>query len=199
MAMALGAPAGRVVPTAPGEVLGLQRKDTDLLHGTVTVRRAVTVDSSTGHVVVDLPKTEAAKRTVTIPPNVITGVISHLEDYAGPVWLFPGAGDSPAHPRTLSRVWASAWEAAGRPDVTVHDLRHSGATWLAISGATTAELQHRVGHASPVAAARYQHATQDRDRALAEALGAMASGVTPIPAESVRNRRNRKVAQKAQK
>ena len=33
---------------------------------------------------------------------------------------------------------------------------------------------HRAGHASPAAALRYQHATEDRDRALADALAALA-------------------------
>ena len=30
---------------------------------------------------------------------------------------------------------------------------------------------HRMGHASPAAALRYQHATRDRDAAIAAALG----------------------------
>ncbi len=35
---------------------------------------------------------------------------------------------------------------------------------------------HRAGHASPAAALRYQHATKDRDRALADALAALSEG-----------------------
>lgn len=37
---------------------------------------------------------------------------------------------------------------------------------------------HRAGHKSPVAAQRYQHATEDRDRALAQALANLAAPVT---------------------
>ncbi len=44
----------------------------------------------------------------------------------------------------------------------------------AAAGATTADLMHRAGHASPNAALRYQHATKDRDRVLAEALAELA-------------------------
>jgi hypothetical protein len=40
----------------------------------------------------------------------------------------------------------------------------------AATGATTVELMHRAGHASAAAAMRYQHAIQDRDRVLADAL-----------------------------
>jgi len=46
----------------------------------------------------------------------------------------------------------------------------------------------RGGHANPQAALRYQHATEDRDRALAEALGKLAdvAEITPlaVPSES---------------
>ncbi|MGH8997619.1 MAG: hypothetical protein ACRDYB_16605 [Acidimicrobiales bacterium] len=51
-----------------------------------------------------------------------------------------------------------------------HDLRHSGLTWTAATGATLAELMRRAGHATPRAALIYQHATEDRDRVLADAL-----------------------------
>jgi hypothetical protein len=42
-------------------------------------------------------------------------------------------------------------------------------------GASTRELMARMGHASASAALRYQHATRDRDRAIAEALSSLAS------------------------
>jgi hypothetical protein len=41
----------------------------------------------------------------------------------------------------------------------------------------------RMGHASSLAALRYQHATRDRDRAIAEALSALASVVYPSQAD----------------
>lgn len=44
-------------------------------------------------------------------------------------------------------------------------------TLTAATGASTRELMHRMGHASPAAALRYQHATRDRDAAIAAALG----------------------------
>ena len=49
-------------------------------------------------------------------------------------------------------------------------VRHSGLTFAASTGATTAELMRRAGHASPNAAMRYQHATLERDRALTRDL-----------------------------
>ena len=90
-------------------------------------------------------------------------------------WLFPGEGGTRS-PRTLDRAWDRARRAVGRVDLRFHDLRHTGLTWSAGLGATTAELMYRAGHKSPVAAHRYQHAAQDRDEVLADALGDLATG-----------------------
>ena len=50
-----------------------------------------------------------------------------------------------------------------------HDLRPTGNTLAATTGASTRELRARMGHASPRAALIYQHASADRDRAIADA------------------------------
>jgi len=43
------------------------------------------------------------------------------------------------------------------------------------TGASTKELMARLGHASADAALRYQHATVDRDQAIAQALSRLVS------------------------
>jgi len=43
----------------------------------------------------------------------------------------------------------------------------------AATGASTAELMPRAGHKSAATALRYQHATEDRDRAIADALAGL--------------------------
>lgn len=55
-------------------------------------------------------------------------------------------------------------------EVRFHDLRHTANTLAAATGASTRELMARMGHASTRAAMIYQHATSDRDAALARAL-----------------------------
>jgi integrase len=74
--------------------------------------------------------------------------------------------------RYLMDRYSPAREAAGRPDLTIHHLRHTALTLAGQLGATAAELQARAGHASQAAMVIYQHATLDRDRALAEKIGA---------------------------
>ncbi len=64
-------------------------------------------------------------------------------------------------------------------------LRHTGNTLAASTGASTKELMSRMGHTSPRAALIYQHATSERDQALAEALSRLAE---PVDTKSARLR-----------
>lgn len=157
-----------------GEILGLRRQDVDAMHGTlsVTMTRTVTID---GKVIEKPPKTEAGHRTVAVPANIRAELERHMAtvDVAADARAFD---DEQA--RELRAAWAKARRAIGRPELHLHDLRHSGLTWSAATGATLAELMHRAGHRSPTAALRYQHATRDRDRALADALAALATPAT---------------------
>ena len=85
--------------------------------------------------------------------------------------LFPGDRTDHMSVRYLMDRYRPAREKAGRPDLTIHHLRHTALTLAGQHGATAAELQARAGHASQAAMAIYQHATLDRDKALAERIG----------------------------
>ena len=69
--------------------------------------------------------------------------------------------------------WAEACRSAGVTGLHFHDLRGSWATWAAVAGATLPELMHRLGHRTHTAALRYQHATDERHREVADRLGAL--------------------------
>lgn len=66
-----------------GEVLALQRRHVDLLHGRITVNQAWSVPMG-GKAVIGPPKTEAGARVLAIPPNVLLAVEDHLERFVGP-------------------------------------------------------------------------------------------------------------------
>ena len=100
-------------------------------------------------------------RDVDIPPHIIPLIEDHLAKYVGTdrdSLLFPAENGGHLQPSTLYRHWYKARAAAGRPDLRWHDLRHSGAVLAAATGATLAELMARLGHSTPQAAMRYQHA-----------------------------------------
>jgi integrase len=167
-----------------GEVVELRRRDIDLAAGTVRVERAVS--RAEGRFVVGDPKTAAGRRTVAIPPHLLPAVREHLARWtpASPrALLFATPTGGHLAPSTVYGWFYPAREAAGRPDLRWHDLRHTGAVLAAATGATLAELMARLGHSTPAAAMIYQHAAQDRDRAIAEALSEMAGG-TVVPLRS---------------
>ncbi|MGI8701880.1 MAG: tyrosine-type recombinase/integrase [Nocardioidaceae bacterium] len=102
-----------------------------------------------------------------------------MREHVGPdlqALLFPAAADTQRHmqPSTLYKVYYPAREAAGRKDLRWHDLRHTGAVLAAQTGATLAELMGRLGHTTPGAAMRYQHAAADRDAEIARCLSQLA-------------------------
>lgn len=155
-----------------GELFGLTRARVDLLHKTITIveQRQQLRD---GTVVTGPPKTEAGVRTLAIPESLMAEVESHLESFvpAGPdSLLFYGEKGGPLRVHVFQAKWDSARRTLGLAELHFHDLRHVANTLTAASGASTKELMYRMGHASPAAALRYQHATRDRDAALAAAL-----------------------------
>jgi integrase len=141
------------------------------------------------------PKSEAGKRDVTIPPHLLPAVKDHLREHvpaARDALLFPAGHGGHMAPATLYRVYYPAREAAGRPDLRFHDLRHTGAVLAAATGATLAELMARLGHSTAGAALRYQHAAADRDKVIAEGLSKLAVGtVTPITAARTKASRHK--------
>jgi len=154
-----------------GELVALRRRDVDLSAGVLHVRQAVVrVD---GEVIVGTPKSEAGSRDVAIPPHLLEVVRQHLSEHADAgrdALVFPARSGGYLAPGSLYQVFYPAREAAGRPDLRWHDLRHTGAVLAAATGATLAELMSRLGHSTPAAALRYQHTAAGRDQAIARAL-----------------------------
>ena len=158
-----------------GELTELRRDDIDIARGVIRVRRGVT--RVRGDFIVGTPKTDAGVRDVAIPPHLLPVVKTHLSNNitGGKKGLLFPASDGVTHlaPSTLYTVYYRAREAAGRPDLRFHDLRHTGGVLAAATGATLAELMARLGHSTVGAALLYQHAAQDRDGEIAKALSAM--------------------------
>jgi integrase len=160
-----------------GEAVELRRGDIDLRDEVIRIRRAA-VRVKGGTFSVTTPKSDAGIRDVAIPPHLIPVIEDHLKRFVGTKkdsLLFPADHGGHLQPSTLYRHWYRAREKAGRPDLRWHDLRHSGAVLAAATGATLAELMARLGHSTPQAAMRYQHAAGGRDREIAALLSKLAS------------------------
>jgi integrase len=104
----------------------------------------------------------------------------HLERFAEPGergLLFVGPKGAPLRRSNFRPIWNAARIRAGAPEMHVHDLRHVGGTLAAATGASIKELMARLGHSSTRAALMYQHASRDRDQAIARALGGLVQQV----------------------
>ena len=158
-----------------GELTELRRRDVDLDDAVVRVRRAVV--RTAGGFQVTTPKSEAGVRDVAIPSHLIPALRDHLVDHVAPgrdSLMFPAEHGGHLAPSTLGRHYNKARDAAGRPDLAFHHLRHTGAVLAASTGATLAALMARLGHSTPAAAMRYAHVAAGDDRRIAEALARLA-------------------------
>ncbi|WP_082931104.1 tyrosine-type recombinase/integrase [Micromonospora sp. NBRC 110037] len=157
-----------------GEVAALQRQDIDTVAGTIRVRQAYTEQRGVG-LVLGPPKSRAGRRTVSLPPAVVKVVRDHLAaevDDNPDAFVFTTESGRPIWRGNLNKLiaWKASVSRIGQPDLHFHDLRHSGNTLAARTGASTRDLMARMGHDSPQAALIYQHATAEADRAIAQAL-----------------------------
>ena len=158
--------------------MALRRNNIDTMRMELRVRRA-TAEMEDGTQVDDDPKSEAGKRPISLPDGLRDDIEAHFERFAQPGpggRLFIGPAGGIPRRRNFNRVWQAALKAAGIPSETnlhLHDLRHTGSTWSAQSGATLRELMARIRHSSRRAAMIYQHASRDRDDTIASALNAL--------------------------
>ncbi|MFY1653306.1 tyrosine-type recombinase/integrase [Solwaraspora sp. WMMB762] len=159
-----------------GEVSALQRQDIDTDAGTVRIRQAYTEQRGVG-LVLGPPKSRAGRRKVSLPPVVVSAMREHLAakvDDNPDAFVFTTESGRPIWRGNFNKLsdWRAAVAKVGQPGLHFHDLRHTGNTLAARTGASTRDLMARMGHDSPQAALIYQHATSEADQAIAKALHA---------------------------
>ena len=146
-----------------GEVRELRRSDVDLTRGVVKIRRAVT--RAGGETLIGEPKTDAGVRDVAIPASMLADVRQHLLDFAqigdNGLLFYDAETGGNVHDGTWRRAWLKACDQASISDFHFHDLRKTGLTYLALSGATVRELQVIAGHTTATMAMRYQEVAQE--------------------------------------
>ncbi|WP_280258675.1 site-specific integrase [Nocardia wallacei] len=157
-----------------GEIIGLQVRDVDLVANELRVRRNRVELLESDEAFDADPKTDAGKRPVSIPPHLRPYLVEHLEKWAGDPWLFVGRDGQRMRGNAIYQAHVRARNKVG-VDVSFHDLRHTGQTLAAATGATLADLKKRMGHASNAAAARYMHAVDGRDAEVAQELSRLAA------------------------
>ena len=115
-------------------------------------RRRVRVEEATtevgGRLVLGAPKTHEA-RTVIVPQFVVGAIEPLLEGKAVDALVFTAPRGGPVRLNNFrSRVFASAAERIGKPELVPHDLRDTAASLAISSGASIKAVQRMLGHAS---------------------------------------------------
>ncbi len=131
------------------------------------------------HPLHQLAQASAGRRTVSFPKEIVGELRWHLECFAVPGaegLVFVGPLGGRLRRSNFRDLWLVALEDAGLPDLHLHDLRHTGNTMAAATGASLRELMERMGHSSSRAAMIYQHASRERDEAIAAAMGSALAG-----------------------
>jgi integrase len=176
-----------------GELVGLRRRNVDLKTCTVTVE-SIVVEVDKGRLLLDQqPKSDAGLRTVAFPVQIGPVLSAHLKSFvedAADAYVFTSPHGAVLRRANFRRVWLGAIKDAGITPIRFHDLRHTGATIAAQTGATLKELMQRIGHSTPNAALGYQHAAEGRDHVIAAALDKM------IKQERVRQAKAKRAAKK---
>lgn len=155
-----------------GELFALKRQDIDLLHRTVNIR-SQRQESRTGKLLTGPPKTAAGRRTLALPAELVPELEEHLARWTSPdasSLVFVGEKGAPVRAGVWQKEWDRARLALNMPGLHLHDLRHVAGTLAAATGAGTKAIMRRLGHATQEAALRYQHATDERDRVLANGI-----------------------------
>ncbi|MDT3397634.1 tyrosine-type recombinase/integrase [Streptomyces sp. B1866] len=135
---------------------------------------------TTGRRVTGDPKSDAGKRVVVLPAFLSVDVRRHLDWFAAKEpdgLLFVGERGAPFRRSTFGRRWRKAREKVGLPPgFRFYDLRHTGNTLAADTGAKLKDLMVRAGQSSQRAQLIYQHSTLEHQQRIAADIDARVRG-----------------------
>lgn len=130
------------------EALALKCADLRLGQGQLAIRRAFGV--SERELYVTRPKTDA-ERVIELDPETVKILRAHLRKHglkeSSDDWIFTNRHGGPLTPTSVTKRFQSLVAAADVPRIRLHDLRHTHASHLILSGANMKAVQERLGHA----------------------------------------------------
>ncbi len=171
----------RIIPVAVltllrrGEVLGVRDADLDLEAGSIQVFTQHQAGEHTA------TKTRAGRRTVDVGPRVVR-LLREQQRARRPNrdgYLFPTRSGTPFDADNFfGQVFKPAARAAGIPELTFHDLRHTGASLMIAAGCHVKVIAEQMGHSDGGALVlrRYGHLYKGARRQAATALEAHVFG-----------------------
>ena len=154
-----------------GETLALQRRDIDVEHGVLHVRRTLTqeYDSKTGRTVttVGTPKSLNSAATVRFGGHMAELFEKHLREHVGPepdAWLFPTKrGTHMTEANYRDRYFNPAKRTVpGLEDYWPHDGRHTAGAYLMDNGASPNMVKKQLRHSDVSMTNKYLDTTEEQ-------------------------------------
>ena len=129
-------------------------------------------DYRAGHLFLGDSKTGA--RTVWLS-QAARGVLERIPRTSA--WVFPVPhADKPRSRNWLDPFWRRVRAEVDLPDVRIHDVRHSFATFAPRRGESVLAIARLLGHANPSTTLKYTHFADAMVREAAETVGAVLEG-----------------------
>lgn len=118
-----------------------------------------------------IPKTKSGKvRHVPLSSGALR-LLQDLQEKADPAFEYIFANPRTGKPFvSIFYSWDTARKEAGLPELRIHDLRHSFASFLVNAGRSLYEVQELLGHADIRTTSRYAHLSRERLREAVEVV-----------------------------
>ena len=172
-----------------GELMGLRWQDVDLKRRLIVLnqtkngeRRSVPIVPAVAALLKAHGKVRQLGNEMVFPPKVREQKTATVPTGSKVIELRPvqgegqrsneadeAAADTPG-PLWFDAYWYAALAAAKIKDFRFHDLRHTAASYLAMSGATTAEIAAVLGHKTLQMVKRYAHLSDQHTGAVVERM-----------------------------
>lgn len=122
-------------------------------------------------------------RTRRVPlSDVAIDTLRKVEIIPGCDYIFPNPSTLMPY-NNLFHTWKKIREAAGIPDVRIHDLRHSYASFLVNNGVPIYDVSDILGHSNVATTKRYAHLSNEKLLASANTAGNYIKDAIAIPAD----------------
>jgi integrase len=167
-----------------GELLGLKWDDVNLEGAYLRVRRTLTLREGGKKLALGEPKTKTSRRTIRLTPGAVEALKRHrarqAEErlrvgslYADQGLVFAAETGGLINPSNLrQRSFRPLLKAAGLPEITFHDLRHTCASLLFSKNVHPKFVQELLGHARvAITLDTYSHMLPGMGGEAADAMG----------------------------
>jgi integrase len=166
------------------ELAGLRWSDVDQPGSTIQVRQAIQRVPGVG-VITKAPKTATSRRAIALGADVLALLRRYKAEQngfrleAGDKWkpgdlVFTAHDGAPIDPKTVRLALGRLAKLAKVPVIRIHDLRHTAATLMLLSGVNPKVVSERLGHANiSITLQTYSHVLPTMQQDAAATLDAL--------------------------